>query len=93
MSWRIESRIVSGRWVAHDGEKWTADEVTTGVMQGLTGNAQPLTPTGPWYEPEVDNDPVAVYLCALAVVPAPEVSGDPPPVPEIDTGDNPNTVH
>jgi hypothetical protein len=93
MSWRVESRIVPGRWVDHDGETWTADGETASVMQGIVRSPQPLTPTGPWYEPEGDDDSVAVFLCALALLPAPVVSGDPPPLPSSDTGDDPNPNH
>lgn len=92
MAWRVESRTESGRWVAHDGTQWTADVVTRPHVIALAGGAQPLTPTGPYYTPEGPDDEVAVYLTAVRVVPAPQVSGTPPRVPRLLAGDEPDDV-
>ncbi|WP_406298070.1 hypothetical protein OG948_21295 [Embleya sp. NBC_00888] len=78
--WRIESRIDPDRWVEHTGQAWTADDQTTATLLVLGTGPQPLTPVGPIYEPTGPDDPVPLYLAALSVVPAPEVSGDPPAV-------------
>jgi hypothetical protein len=77
----VESRTDAGRWVAHDGRQWTADDTTRIDMIALADGAQPLTPTGPYYTPAGPDDEVAAYLTAVRVVPAPQVTGEPPRVP------------
>jgi hypothetical protein len=47
----------------------------------LADGPQPLTPTGPHYTPTGPGDEVAAYLAAVRLVPAPQVSGEPPQVP------------
>jgi hypothetical protein len=81
MAWRVESRTDRGRWVAHDGDRWTADDATRPHMLALADGPQPLTPTGPVYTPERPDDEAAAYLAAVSLVPAPVVSGSPPDVP------------
>ena len=81
--WRIESRLDPARWVEHDGKNWVADEATTEELLVMGDGPQPMTPTGPIYVPTSKGDPYALYLAALAVVPAPQVTGTPPPRPPL----------
>jgi len=86
MSWRVDSRTDKGRWVAHDGGQWFADEATRPHMVALAGRPQPLTPVGPFYTPKGPDDEVAAFLAALNLVPAPQVSGQPPQTPSLPAG-------
>ncbi|MGI5196573.1 hypothetical protein ACQEVY_23475 [Streptomyces sp. CA-288835] len=92
MAWRVESRTDVDRWVAHDGRQWTADDVTRLNMITLADGPQPLTPTGPVYAPKGPGDEVAEYLAAVRLVPAPQVSGEPPQVPSPPAGDDAQDV-
>lgn len=92
MTWRVESRIEAGRWVAHDGHQWTADAVTRIDMIALADGPQPLTPTGPTYTPTGPGDEVAAYLAAVRLVPAAQTSGKPPTVPRVSAGDDSQDV-
>jgi hypothetical protein len=94
MAWRVESRIDRSRWVAHDGDRWTADDATRLNMLAIADGPQLLTPTGPTYVPQRRNDEVAAYLAALSLIPAPVASGDVPDVPRPPAGDvPPDTVY
>jgi hypothetical protein len=88
MVWRVDSRTDARRWVAHDGRQWTADDVTRLDMIALADGPQPLTPTGPTYTPTGPGDEVAAYLAAVRLVPAPQVSGEPPQAPRMPVGDD-----
>ncbi|TMR97544.1 hypothetical protein [Nonomuraea basaltis] len=95
MAWRVDSRTMAGRWVAYDGSDWTSDPDTWADMVVRLDQPQPLTPTGPYYTPTGPDDEVAVYLRAVGVIAAAEVSGDPPrvPMPEPDPDAPPGTVY
>ncbi|MEE1814218.1 hypothetical protein PUR59_04180 [Streptomyces sp. SP18ES09] len=59
----------------------------------LADGAQPLTPTGPYYTPNQLGDEVSAYLAAVRLVPAPQVTGEPPHVPVPPAGgDSPGIV-
>lgn len=81
--WRVDSRTDAGRWFEHDGAGWAADPSTRLDVLVLNRGPQPLTPTGPFYEPTGPDDEIALFLVALGVVPAPQVSGTPPTVPTV----------
>lgn len=85
MGWRITSRTDKGRWAAYDGGKGTADAQTAPILRDLAaaGDQPMLTPTGPAYKPTGPGDETAIYLRALNLIPAPEISGTPPPTPDV----------
>lgn len=85
MTWIATSRQQTGRFVAFDGEAWSADAATTETLN-LIGPFGPalLTPVGPVYQPRSDLDDIALYLNALSVLPGgATVTGDAPALPEI----------
>ncbi|MEV4749067.1 hypothetical protein AB0K21_22035 [Streptosporangium sp. NPDC049248] len=64
--------------------------MTAVAMFDLVDGPQMLTPSGPVYEPQGNGDEVAAFLCAMSLIPAPVVSGDPPPVPQVEADDDPD---
>lgn len=94
MAWRVESRTDRGRWVAHDGQHWTADDETRPHMIALASGPQLLTPTGPTYTPAGPGDETGVFLAAMSIVPAPMASGALPDIPRLpEAPTSPETVY
>ncbi|WP_405620214.1 hypothetical protein [Streptomyces sp. NBC_00076] len=83
MTWRIESRTDPERWAEYTVDGLTSDRQTAIAVKLFASGEIPLTPTGPLYAPTGDGDEVALFLASVRAIPAPSVTGQPPPVPRV----------